>query len=1147
MSAEPVDDDRTVSSTGAPPRAIDVLQGADPDETATLDPARVGRPREAPPFPIADWDRYEPVRFLGSGGMGKVFLARDLRLGREVAIKLVHGDNRAHTTRLLAEARAQARVDHPRVCKVYEVGEVRGEVYIAMQHIAGATLASMRGELSVEQKAMVLRDAALGLHEAHRAGIVHRDVKPGNIMVVRTEDGQIEPFVMDFGLARSPQEGLTETGAVMGTPHYMSPEQARGEVAKLDRRADVYSLGATLYYILTGKPSVPGDNALEVLSNVSAVEPVPPRTLDRDIPRDLEAIVLKCLEKDRSARYGSARAFAEDLDRFLRGDAVLARATGPLYRIEKRLAKHRRAAALLSVATTIALVALGWALVTRAEAAERERLARRFTELVERIESMARYSALSPLHDVREDRAAIRARMAELEGEIAKGGAVAIGPGRYALGRGYLAVDQEAKAEALLESAWQHGYREPRAAYALAVALGRLYRQRLVEVDRIENKEDREARKRIIEHRYRDPALAYLRKSQGAEVASGAYVAALGAFYEDRLDEALRDLDSIGRGLPWFWEAEELRGAVLHARASERAHRGERAEAVADFDAGRRAYTRAAAIGESVPRVHEALGELEYSAMLMELYGKGGVGPPFERGVTATKRALLALPDHYESLVLTAELHRRLAEHRANRGGDAEGLLKQAVAAAESAIRAAPERPEAREALGRARYQWGAFRQERNQDPEPDLKKAIAIFESLPPTERSYDVHLYLGLIQQTWADYEDQVGRDSLGHRGEAIRAYRAAVAVDATRMSAVINLGTTYFSRASHTKNEDPDGDLAEAERALRRAREANPTNVVPYFYGGQVHDLMADRKRAAGGDARPDVSTALDLYQKGIAINPRMPHLHNGAGAALLQLAREAWDRGQAPYELLDRARASFEQAISVAPEQGFAYNNVGEAWLRRARYQEARGEDPGSSVLAAASSLTSAIERLGEHATPWENLGEAHLIMASVELGDPPWETRTVVSPRPSPWRKMMLSSTSTPSVVSGSNASSSMVMMKSAMKRRPFVERGRAPLSQTTRRTPGSEGCYRGILPGGAAGFAEADPVAAGAAAGRSFLASNFRVKSAVLTPSLMSISRPSPLPRTGRSTSTRTLPTGMSLISNSPPRSVTSCVAYLST
>jgi len=279
-------------------------------------------------FPIPGWDRYEPVRLLGQGAMGRVFLARDLHLRREVALKFMRGDDPELARRFVAEARAQARVDHERVCKVYEVGEVDGKVYIAMQHIAGRPLGELRGELTVEQIAMLVRGAALGVNEAHRAGLIHRDLKPSNIMVERTADGELRPYVMDFGLARDWHESATMTGTVLGTPHFMSPEQARGEVSRLDRRADVYSLGATLYTLLAGAPPIPGDHPLEVLANIAVAEPRPLRAIHRDLPADLEAITLKCLDKDRSARYDSARALADDLERFLAGEPVEARTRG---------------------------------------------------------------------------------------------------------------------------------------------------------------------------------------------------------------------------------------------------------------------------------------------------------------------------------------------------------------------------------------------------------------------------------------------------------------------------------------------------------------------------------------------------------------------------------------------------------------------------------------------------------------------------------------------------------------------------------------------------------------------------------------------------------------------------------------------------
>ncbi|HZH75353.1 MAG TPA: serine/threonine-protein kinase, partial [Archangium sp.] len=476
-------------------QARPVVQVGPPDETATMAPAGTPPP-PAPPgagdgmedsaFPIPGWDRYQPVRILGQGGMGRVFLAYDPRLRRQVALKFVRDDHPEFTQRFLSEARAQAKVDHERVCKVYEVGQVGQKFFIAMQYVAGQTLSALVSALTVEQKALVLRDAALGVHEAHRVGLIHRDIKPSNIMVERAEDGAPRPYVMDFGLARDWKEGVTVTGAVLGSPHYMAPEQARGEVSRLDRRADVYSLGATLYALLTGQPPIQGSNGLEVLNNLATVEPRPPRALDPDIPPDLEAITLKCLEKERSARYDSARALADDLDRFLAGEPVLAR-TSLGYRLRKRLRKHRLLVSSLTVALLAVSVAVGWGSLVRREAAERERFARRFTERVERIESMARYFALSRLHDVRKDRQAIQAQMGELEAEIRQGGTLALGPGFYALGRGALALGDLEKAREHLEAAWQHDFREPRAAYALALVMGQLYQQQLLEAERISN------------------------------------------------------------------------------------------------------------------------------------------------------------------------------------------------------------------------------------------------------------------------------------------------------------------------------------------------------------------------------------------------------------------------------------------------------------------------------------------------------------------------------------------------------------------------------------------------------------------------------------------------------------------------------------
>ncbi|MDC0712159.1 protein kinase [Stigmatella sp. ncwal1] len=966
---------------------------ARPGGADTLGPALTLQERHKvdPRFPVPTWERYQGVRFLGQGGMGQVFLAYDPRLRRNVALKFVRGDDTDLIQRLLSEARAQARVDHERVCQVFEVGEVEGRPFIAMQYVNGQPLTQLAHELTVEQKVMVLRDAAEGVHAAHRAGLIHRDLKPSNILVERTEDGRLKPFVMDFGLAREWSEmGNTATGAVLGTPHFMSPEQARGEVARLDRRADVYSLGATLYHLLTGHHAIPGTNGLEVLTNIPTVEPSSPRKLDPDVPKDLEAIVLKCLEKDRSARYDSARALAEDLDRFLAGEPVLARPMGLGYRLRKKALKHRVAVSVSGVALLAVALALGWAFYTQRQASRREYLARRFTEQVEHIEALARYSGLSPLHDTRADLQELRQHIATLEAEVARAGGLAAAPGRYALGRGALALGDEVSARQHLEAAWRSGYREPRVAYALALVMGHLYQDGLLEAERLRDASVREARRLEVERQYRDPALAYLRQSEGADVPSTEYVAALLSFYEGRFDDALARLDAIGNRLPWFHEAPLLRGDILQARAARHWNQGEGEEAKKDLEEGRRAYAAAAEIGRSVPSVHQAMAKLEYTAMLMALYGQGDVLPPFTRGMEGVARAIQASANAPTSLILKARFHRRLVEVQFNRGENPEMALQTALSVTREVLQQQPTAWEARLELGRLFFMSARFRQSQGLDPREQLLSAQQSLLDIPTEVQEAEYHETLGLIFFTWASYEQDTGASSEEHWRLAIESLQTATRISPLSTGTWTNLGMARYRYADGmVANASPDVGshreqlLRQAWEALQRAMELNPQNWVPYFYGGNIHNAWAEMHRC-GDEGSNYLDTALVLFRKGLAINPQAPNLHNGLGFTLFNQAQRRWEHGGDAFALLQEAQASYEEAIRLAPLQLYGHINRGSAFLLRATFQRDRGQDPSDSLRSATASFEEAIELSRDEADSQAGLGESLTWLADAAL-------------------------------------------------------------------------------------------------------------------------------------------------------------------
>jgi len=330
---------------------------------ATLRPVTVRRAVDVAPLPPEAEEaaanganhvgRYVKVSRLGAGGMGEVWRAWDRDLRRWVALKFLHYDDPAQLARFRREAQTAASLNHPNIASVYEVGEANGKPFLAMQLVQGATLAALPRDDARRGVALV-RDAALAVHHAHEQGVIHRDLKPHNLMV---EGSRV--FVMDFGLAKpaAVDSSLSIAGSILGTPAYMPPEQARGDAARVGPRSDVYALGATLYDLLTGGPPFQDTEVYALLKRVVDEEPVPLRRRNGRLDRELETIVMKCLEKDPDARYAGARELAEDLTRWLAGEAIQAHPPSWAYRVRKLLAR-RRAVVLTGSAVAVAALAI---------------------------------------------------------------------------------------------------------------------------------------------------------------------------------------------------------------------------------------------------------------------------------------------------------------------------------------------------------------------------------------------------------------------------------------------------------------------------------------------------------------------------------------------------------------------------------------------------------------------------------------------------------------------------------------------------------------------------------------------------------------------------------------------------------------------
>jgi eukaryotic-like serine/threonine-protein kinase len=983
--------------------------------------------------------RFRVEALVGAGGMGRVYKVFDQSLQRYAALKVLRLPGAQSVLRFLHEAKAQARVDHPNVCTVYEAGELEGRYFIAMQLIDGHPLslfgrgvpaASAPALLSLEEMVGVFRQVAEGIHAAHRLGLVHRDVKPSNVLLARSEEEGWRPYVVDFGIARElsgPQ--VTATGALIGTPAFMAPEQVRG--SGVDRRTDVYGLGVTMYQVLSGQLPIGTTSSLEALAHVLADEARPLREARPDVPADLEAIVMKCLEKDPGARYDSARALAEDLSRFLDGEPVGARTITWRYRLARKLRKNRTLVAV-STAAAAALLALGVVAVReRWLAGEMARQAQRFGRQAEQMEWLLRVAHELPLHDTTHARRLVRSQLESLEAQLPGLGRGARGPAAYALGRGYLALDEDDQADGRLEAAWQAGYRGPEVAYARGLVLVRGYQRALERARGLRDADERRAAVEEARRRFRAPAMDFLTRSAPAATAAPEYLSALVSFLEGGAEAALEKARAAVDRLPWLYEARLLEAELRREEADRAADPAARERALAAAEA---ALQDAIRRGESDPRAYADLCGLAVDRMARGLHGSGeGVAAQFQTALTACGQALVADPTHLRARALEVSALTAMAGWELDRGGDPAPRLAEAERVARAAVGGHPTRPEAHRALaavwqhqararrslggdvpdalraaiaslqqslahgaadwrtlqelGNAKASLAVQEKERGADPsallaasQRDLEQAVALAPQL------YSPHFNLGRTLGDAADHELQRGGDPRPQLEAAAAAYRRAIELKPDYPQAHNSLGVVLLSRgwAAPRFKSDARPYLEEAVRHLERAIAIQASYANPRFNLGLVHRTLAGVDAGAGRDPWPELERAAASFKAGLAINPNVFFAYLEMGRVYVNGAEWEVEHGRSPEKALAEARRLVNRSLSAVPDDYMGLLVLGEAVLAEARWELGRGRDPAALLERARTTLERARASNPEEAQTYAALAQLELLAAERAL-------------------------------------------------------------------------------------------------------------------------------------------------------------------
>lgn len=956
---------------------------------------------------------------VGQGGGGSVFRAFDMELERIVALKVFSVGSEIDIERTRVEAQLVAKLQHPGIPKLFESG-VEGEThFIAMEFIDGSSVAQT--SLTIAEAVRICKEAARVLSYAHSEGVIHRDVKPSNILV--DKNGNV--WLTDFGIAKvtrpsSPE--LTRTGEIMGTPQFMSPEQALGKSQALDARTDVFSLGSTLYYLLTGATPFEGKTLLEVIHAVYTTEPAVVSSLNARVPKELEAVVSKSMEKDKGMRYQSASDFGEDLDRFLKGEAVTARPVGLVDKVTRKIKKNRKTAIFVACAVIAfagaAMIALNEyfqrkTASTSADVSEKKRKELETTK--DQMLNMFIMQVARAHEDALDARKrgeghdalmTLAKRAFETYSEIEKLG-VKDARVHHSLGRLYRIIDDEREALVQQQKALAVDANYGPAHYECGILLFNDLEKQIEQAledwmrnpsnegkrrprdEEIKTPEVNDLRERVLSHfGSAESTLPRYSSEKMTSEAMKAIVAGKLADAKEMLrsvlardssfEDAVYHLSTIAEKEGDMKGAHEIienglladkgnvsfylkRAGIGFRLSSMRHYRGE--------DPSESCGTAIADL-DAATRLHSKNAQAfllrgivrNQLAVYFDTTGREAA-PIFEKSIADFKTAGALDPLNYRLWSEHGSTLSNYANHLRRIGLPADKFFLAALNCFEMAIEINKKNPFAWSRRGNVRFNMGIYEQTRGSDPMPDFQKAIADVEhSLELDSAGFEGWLFLANINSEVASYKVRKGLDPEKNFSESERCYITVEKYLPGYFKMFLNLGEMLRNWANYRCRHGKDFEIL-FERSLGVLTEAirlNPQRPDCYVARGEMYSSRATAAFRAGKSPEADVEAATKDFNTAITINDKNPAPWSSLGSVTANVASFKLESGENPEPDFAEALKFLDRALELQPGSPALLALRGRTRYNLALYKRSTRNMSDEDFKGADADLTRALE-------------------------------------------------------------------------------------------------------------------------------------------------------------------------------------------